>query len=48
MYSLWMREDNLVEKAKRPEYGGALDAKELYPDFRPKTLRQVAEEFYKQ
>ena len=45
-YSLWVREDNLIEKAKVAEYGGALDARELYPDFKPKSFRQVAEEFY--
>jgi len=46
-YSLWVREDNLVEKAKLKEYGGALDARELYPDFEPKSFRRVAEEFYR-
>ena len=39
MHSLWVREDNLTARAKRPEYGNALDAKELYPDFLPKTFR---------
>jgi len=46
-YSLWVREDNLVEKAKKAEYGGALDARELYPDFTPKSFREVAEAFYR-
>jgi len=45
-YSLWVREDNLVDKAKKTEYGGALDARELYPNFEPKSFRQVAEKFY--
>jgi hypothetical protein len=45
-YSLWVREDNLVEKAKRPEYGSALDARELYPNYKPKTFRETAEEYY--
>jgi len=45
-YSLWVREDNLVEKAKKAEYGGALDARDLYPDFAPKSFREVAEAFY--
>lgn len=45
-YSMWVREDNLIEKAKKPEYGNALDAKELYPDIKPKSFKQVAQEFY--
>lgn len=45
-YSMWVREDNLIEKAKKPEYGNALDAKELYPDIKPKSFTQVAQEFY--
>ncbi|KAL5534994.1 hypothetical protein ACEPAF_3085 [Sanghuangporus sanghuang] len=32
VYSHWFRGDNTVENAKKEEYGGALDAKELYPD----------------
>ena len=31
-YSLWIRGDNTVENAKKLEYGGALDARELYPE----------------
>ena len=39
-YSIWIRGDNTVENAKKPEYGGALDARELYPDI-GKELRSL-------
>lgn len=39
-YSMWIRGDNTVENAKKPEYGGARDAKELYPDI-GKELRPL-------
>lgn len=40
--SLWIRGDSTVENAKKPEYGGALDAKELYLDL-AKELRSLEE-----
>ena len=43
--SLWIRGDNTIANAKRPEYGGALDARELYPNFEPIKLEQVMSEF---
>ena len=45
MQSLWIRGDNTVANAKRPEYGGALDAQELYPDYTPRKLDQLMDEF---
>ena len=32
LYAMFIRGDNVVENAKKEEYGGALDARELYPD----------------
>lgn len=47
-HSLWIRGDNVVEKAKTKEYGGALDARELYPDLGKelKSLEDYAKDFY--
>ncbi|TDL15979.1 NAD-binding protein [Rickenella mellea] len=45
-YSFWVRGDNVIENAKKPEYGGALDARELYPDIKPRTLTEYAHSFY--
>lgn len=45
-YSLWFRGDNVVENAKKPEYGNALDARELYPDLKLRTLEAWAHELY--
>ncbi|KAL5476929.1 hypothetical protein ACEPAI_3115 [Sanghuangporus weigelae] len=45
VYSIWVRGDNTVENAKKEEYGGALDARELYPDI-GKELRTM-EDFVK-
>lgn len=44
MQSAWIRGDNTLENAKRPEYGGALDARELYPDIKVRTLEQAMRE----
>ena len=44
MRSLWVRGDNTIANAKRPEYGGALDARKLYPDIKLRTLEQVVQE----
>ncbi|KAL5534779.1 hypothetical protein ACEPAG_1243 [Sanghuangporus baumii] len=46
VYILWIRGDNTVENAKKEEYGGALDAKELYPDLGEelKALEDYAKE----
>ncbi|KAL5514230.1 hypothetical protein ACEPAG_2318 [Sanghuangporus baumii] len=48
VYSLWVRGDNTVENAKKKEYGGALDARELYPDIGQdiKTVEDFAKELY--
>ncbi|KAL5527984.1 hypothetical protein ACEPAG_6785 [Sanghuangporus baumii] len=47
-YSVWIRGDNTVENAKKEEYGGALDARELYPDIGKelRTMENFAKEFY--
>ncbi|TDL19860.1 NAD-binding protein [Rickenella mellea] len=45
-YSWWVRGDNIIENAKKPEYGGALDARELYPDIKPRTMIDYARSFY--
>ncbi|TDL15978.1 NAD-P-binding protein [Rickenella mellea] len=45
-YSFWVRGDNTIENAKKPEYGGALDARELYPDIKPLTLTEYAHSYY--
>ncbi|KAL5514215.1 hypothetical protein ACEPAG_2303 [Sanghuangporus baumii] len=47
-YSIWVRGDNTVENAKKAEYGGALDARELYPDIGKelRTMEDFAKEFY--
>lgn len=46
-YSLWIR-DNTVENAKKEEYGGALDARELYPELTKElnSLEAFAKDFY--
>ncbi|KAL5498553.1 hypothetical protein ACEPAH_1907 [Sanghuangporus vaninii] len=48
VYSLWVLGDNTVENAKKEEYGGALDARELYPDIGKEltTIEDFAKEFY--
>ena len=45
MYSCWVRGDNTVANAKRPEYGNALDSRELYPDYKMRSLKSLMEEF---
>lgn len=45
-YSLCIRGDNVIENAKKPEYGSALDARELYPDIEVKKLEDYARENY--
>lgn len=44
--SLFVRGDNTIENAKKEEYGSALDARELYPDLKPRSLEAFSEEFY--
>ena len=46
LYSVWYRGDNTVENAKKPEFGNALDAKELYPDLKLRTIRDFLKEKY--
>ena len=43
---MWLRGDNTIEKAKRPEYGDALDARELYPDLKLRRLEDFAKDLY--
>ena len=43
--SMWVRGDNTIANAKRPEYGDALDVQELYPDFKPRKLESIMYEF---
>lgn len=45
LVSAWLRGDNTLENAKRPEYGGALDARELYPDIKAHTLEELMYEY---
>ncbi len=35
-----------MENAKKPEYGSALDARELYPDLKPKSFEEYIKEIY--
>ncbi|TDL19856.1 NAD-P-binding protein [Rickenella mellea] len=44
--SMWIRGDNRMDNARKIEYGGAMDAKALYPDFSPRRLIDFAREFY--
>ncbi|GJJ09951.1 hypothetical protein Clacol_004175 [Clathrus columnatus] len=44
-YSMYVLGENTVENAKQL---GALDARELYPDFKPSTLEEFAVQFYKE
>lgn len=48
LYSVFVRGDNTIENAKKEEYGGALDAKELYPDIKLISFAEYAKEFYSQ
>jgi len=48
MLSMFIRGDNIVENAKKPEYGGALDARELYPYLKVTTVDEVAKALYQQ
>ena len=46
--SIWINGDNTIEKAKQPEWGAALDAKELYPDIvgKLRSFKDFAKEHY--
>lgn len=46
VHSLFVRGDNTIENAKKEEYGAALDARELYPDLKPRSLEAFAKEYY--
>jgi len=48
LLSLYIRGDNTMENAKKPEYGGALDARELYPNLKIMTIKEVAKALYRQ
>lgn len=48
IYSMFVRGDNTVENAKKPEYGGALDARELYPHLKVTTIEEAAKILYQQ
>lgn len=43
VHSIYICGDNTLENAKAK---GALDARELYPDFKPETLGQYMKQFY--
>ena len=43
--SPWIRGYNTIANATRPDYGGALDARELYPDIKSRGWEQVMAEF---
>ena len=47
MNSIWLRGDNTIESAKKPEYGSALDARELYPHLKVTTVEEAARELYR-
>ncbi|KLO11941.1 NAD(P)-binding protein [Schizopora paradoxa] len=44
--SICIRGDNTVENAKKPGYGGAMDARELYPNLKVLTVEEVARLVY--
>lgn len=46
MNSMFIRGDNTVENAKRPEYGSALDARELYPHIKVLSLEEFTKQLY--
>lgn len=48
-HSLWILGENLASNAVKPEFGGALDAKVLYPDMVPglRSVRESAVEYFK-
>jgi len=48
LLSFYIRGDNTVENAKKPEYGGALDARELYPNLKVTPIEEVAKALYRQ
>lgn len=48
MLSLYIKCNNTVDNAKKPAYGGALDARELYPHVNVTTVEEVAKFFHKQ
>lgn len=43
---MWILGENTVENAKKEEFGGALDARALYPDLTVKTMKEVAPAYY--
>ncbi|THV02728.1 hypothetical protein K435DRAFT_852578 [Dendrothele bispora CBS 962.96] len=45
-HSMWILGENTSEMAKLLEYGGALDARELYPVMKVRSLEDYAIEFY--
>jgi len=47
MLSMYIRGDNTVENAMKPEYGGALDARKLYPHLKVTAVEEVAKGMYK-
>jgi len=46
LLSFFIRGDNTVENAKKAEYGGALDARELYPHLKLTTVEEAAKLMY--
>ena len=45
--SMFVRGDNTAANAAKAEYGSALNARELYPDFKHRTYAQFVDAFYK-
>ena len=44
--SIWLRGENNIESAKKEECGSALNAKELYPDLKLRTILDYVKEVY--
>lgn len=46
MYSMWVLGEDRKEQAVLPELGGAILGTDLYPDFKPRPIRDYALEVY--
>lgn len=46
LYSMWILGEDRKERAVLPELGGALIGAELYPDFKPRSIEDYAQEIY--
>jgi len=45
-YSMFIRGDNTIANAKKPEYGNALDARELYPNLKVSSAEDFTRQLY--